>query len=371
MLRLMMTNVQPVARPLPSEKPVLPVRSRGGWLSPSLGLLLGLVMAWSVGVGSVTITIPQVMTILLKPFGLALAPVEPQQEAILMVIRLPRVLLGVLVGAVLGVSGAAMQGLFRNPLADPGLIGISSGASLFAVLTIVFQVKLLPALSGQWGLYLLSLAAFVGAVLTTTLVYLLSRREGRVQVTTLLLAGVAVNALSGALTGLLIYLADEAQLRTITFWGLGSLGGANWEVVQVVAPFAALSLGLLPRLAKPLNAFALGESQATHLGINAGRLKRSVIVLATLGVGVSVAVAGAIGFVGLVIPHLVRLMAGADHRLVLPASALLGAIVLTGADLLARTLVTPAELPIGIITALIGTPVFLYMLIKKQPTVTT
>lgn len=365
----MLTNVEPIRTKSITSTPIRSC-SRSWWLNGTLSLLLGLVVVWSVGVGAVSIPIPNVLAILLKQIGWTVTAVEPQQEAVLMVIRLPRVLLGVLVGAVLGISGAAMQGLFRNPLADPGLIGISSGASLFAVLTIVFQVKLMPMLTGQAGLYMLSIAAFTGAVVTTGLVYQLSRQGRTVQVTTMLLAGVAVNALSGALTGLLTYVADDAQLRTITFWGLGSLGGANWDMLQVIAPFVALPLLLMPRLAKSLNAFALGESGAEHLGINAGRLKQSVIVLATLGVGVSVAVAGAIGFVGLVIPHLIRLVAGADHRLVLPGSALLGAVVLTGADLLARTMVAPAELPIGIITALIGTPVFLYMLLKKKPTVT-
>lgn len=312
------------------------------------------------------ITASDVVAILLKQLGWTGASVEPQQEAVLMAIRLPRVLLGVLIGAVLGISGAAMQGLFRNPLADPGLIGISSGASLFAVVTIVLQVKLAQWLPIQPGLYMLSLAAFSGAALTTLLVYHLSRQHGKAVVATMLLAGIAVNALSGALTGLMTYLANDAQLRSITFWGLGSLGGASWEMLRVIAPILLLPLLLMPRLGKSLNAFALGESQAGHLGIDARRLKRQVILLATLGVGVSVAVAGVIGFVGLVIPHLIRLVAGADHRLVIPGSALLGAILLTGADLVARTIVAPAELPIGIITALLGTPLFLYMLVKNR-----
>ena len=345
-------------------------RSRGWWLTGLLTGLLVAVVIGSVGIGAMHIATSDVMTILLKQLGWPGATAEPQQEAVLLAIRLPRVLLGVLVGAVLGVSGAAMQGLFRNPLADPGLIGISSGASLFAVVTIVLQVKLAARLPFQAGLYSLSLAAFAGAALTTLLVYRLSRQHGKAVVATMLLAGIAVNALSGALTGLMTYLADDAQLRSITFWGLGSLGGATWEMLGVITPILLLPIGLMPRLSQSLNAFALGESQAGHLGIDAVRLKRQVILLATLGVGVSVAVAGVIGFVGLVIPHLIRLVAGADHRLVIPGSALLGAILLTGADLVARTLVAPAELPIGIITALLGTPLFLYMLVKHRTVAT-
>jgi iron complex transport system permease protein len=332
----------------------------------ALSIALLAVVIWSVGVGAMTIAVPDVVTILLRQLGLSNQTVEPQQEAVLTVIRLPRVLMGVLIGAVLGVSGASLQGLFRNPLADPGLIGISSGASLFAVLTIMFQVKLAQSIPPQLGLYMLSIAAFVGATITTFLVYQLSRQGGKAVVATMLLAGIAINALSGALTGLMTYLADDAQLRSITFWGLGSLGGATWETITVAAPFLLLPVLVLPRLGKALNAFALGESQAGHLGVNAMQLKRWVILLSTLGVGVAVAISGVIGFVGLVIPHLIRLLAGADHRRVLPASALLGAIILTLADLLSRTIVAPAELPIGIITAMLGTPLFLYILITSK-----
>lgn len=357
------STTQSIPEPIVARKRTRP---RGWWLMGLLTGLLLVIVIWSVGVGAMPIATSDVGAILLKQLGWAGALVEPQQEAVLIAIRLPRVVLGVLIGAVLGVSGAAMQGLFRNPLADPGLIGISSGASLFAVLTIVLQVKLLAWLPFQPGLYTLSLTAFVGAALTTLLVYRLSRQYGKVVVATMLLAGIAVNALSGALTGVLTYLADDAQLRSITFWGLGSLGGASWEMLGVIAPILSFPILLMPRLGKALNALALGESQAGHLGIDATGIKRQIILLATLGVGVSVAVTGVIGFVGLVVPHLIRLLAGADHRIVIPGSALLGAILLTGADLLARTLVAPAELPIGIITALLGAPLFLYMLVKNR-----
>ena len=332
----------------------------------ALSLMLVGVVAWAVGVGAVKISLAEVWAIFLNEIGFSNTRFNEQQAVILMVIRLPRVLMGVLVGAVLGITGASMQGLFRNPLADPGLIGISSGASLFAVSMIVLEINFIKELNGLAGLYGLSFASFFGACLTTILVYQLAKVGGKAVVTTMLLAGIAVNALSGAVTGLMTYLANDAQLRSIQFWGLGSLGGASWDAVKVAAPLCLIPIVLVPRLGKALNAFALGESQAEHLGINPVRLKNQIIVLTTLGVGVSVALCGAIGFVGLIIPHIIRLFLGADHRLLLPASALLGAIILTLADLVARTLVAPAELPIGIVTALVGTPVFIWILIKNR-----
>jgi iron complex transport system permease protein len=337
------------------------------WLLPALGGALVATVLLSVGVGAVAISPAEVLAVLGHALGLADA-VDETKTVILTSIRLPRVCLGLLIGAGLAVAGAAMQGLFRNPLADPGLIGISSGASLAAVGMIVLEVTLFQKLTGLLGYYALSLVAFGGACATTLLVYRLARGSGRSVVTTMLLAGIAINALAGALTGLLTYVATDEQLRTITFWALGSLGGASWTTVLTLLPFMTVVLLGLPRLAKSLNLLALGESQAAMLGVNITGLKRRVIVLATLAVGSSVAVAGIIGFVGLVIPHLIRLVAGSDHRRLLIGSALGGAIVLTAADALARTIVAPAELPIGILTALLGTPVFLWMLINERKT---
>ncbi len=279
---------------------------------------------------------------------------------------MPRLLLGLLVGAALGISGAAIQGIFRNPLAEPGLIGISSGASLFAVLIIAFETFLFTSLSAWIGYYLLAFGAFVGAGLTAFLVYRIASKNGRPNVTTMLLAGIAINAFAGALTGLMTYLSTEQQLRTITFWMLGSLGGATWDNLTALAPFILIPVLILPFFGKSLNAFALGELQADLLGMRTDRVKRWVVILSTLAVGASVAVSGIIGFVGLIVPHTVRLMGGADHRFVLPGSLLLGALVLTLADVIARVVVAPIELPIGVITALLGTPVFLYILIKDK-----
>ncbi|MDO7743307.1 MAG: iron ABC transporter permease [Pedobacter sp.] len=330
-------------------------------------LLMVAVMVLSSCIGAVKISLPELLAILGNQSGLADdTGFKSQQAAVLLNIRLPRVMLGMLIGAGLGISGAGIQGLFRNPLAEPGLIGISSGATLFAVLMIVMEISIFKKLTGMLGFYALSLAAFVGACLTTVIVYRLSMRNGKTIITTLLLSGIAINALAGAFTGLLTYLANDEQLRTITFWSLGSLGGASWETVTGILPFILIPVFALPFLSKSLNALALGDAQALHMGVDVVMVKRIIMVLATIAVGASVAVAGVIGFIGLIIPHILRMTFSADHRLVIPGSALLGAALLSLADLLARTIVVPAELPIGILTALIGTPVFLYIIITER-----
>jgi iron complex transport system permease protein len=320
----------------------------------------------AVGVGSVAIAPGQVLAILLDRLGVGNDGIyTPQQELILLHIRLPRVLLGALVGGALGVSGAVMQGLFRNPLAEPGLVGVSAGSALCAVAFIVLGGGL--ALRPLVQAYGLAAAAFLGGLGTTFLVYRLATSGGRTAVATLLLAGVALAALAGAGTGLLLFLADDAQLRTVTFWTLGSLGGATWTALAAAGPLLLLSLLAAPTLARSLNALLLGEAEAYHLGVRVERAKRWAVLVAALGVGAAVAVSGVIGFVGLVVPHLGRLALGPDHRRLLPASALLGAILLLLADLAARTVVAPAELPIGIVTALAGAPFFLWLLLRERP----
>ena len=321
----------------------------------------------ALGLGAYYISLPDVCTLLLRKLGIGGSmAVDTTADDVLFVIRMPRILLGLMVGAALGISGAAIQGIFRNPLAEPSLIGISSGASLFAVLIIAFESLLFVGLAEWIGYYLLAFGAFVGAGIVAFVVYRISIKDGRPDVATMLLAGIAINAFAGALTGLMTYMATEQQLRTITFWMLGSLGGATWENVTAITPFILVPLFVLPFFAKSLNAFALGEVQADLLGMRTDYIKRWVVVLSTLAVGASVAVSGIIGFVGLLVPHTVRLMGGVDHKYVLIASMLLGAIVLTLADVLSRVLVAPIELPIGVITALLGTPVFLYILIRER-----
>lgn len=332
-----------------------------------LAVALMFVSVLSLCLGAVEISVSELLSIIGHHFGWTDdSGFRPQQAAVFTNIRLPRVLLGILVGSALSISGAVIQGLFRNPLAEPGLIGISSGAMLSAALLIVLEIPLFVVLKAYLGYYALAFAAFVGACFTTLLVYRLSMRNGKADITTLLLAGIAINALAGAFTGLLIYLANDEQLRNITFWSLGSLGGANWKTVTTMVPFTLIPLIVLPIFGKSINALALGESQAMHMGINVAVLKRIIIVLATLAVGASVAVSGLIGFVGLVVPHIIRMAFSSDHRLVIPASALLGAVVLVAADLIARTIVSPAELPIGILTAMIGTPIFIYIIVRER-----
>lgn len=328
-----------------------------------LALLLLVITVLALGIGAVEIPASQVLKILAQACGLAMThPPEAGQITVLMEIRAPRVALGILIGAGLAITGATVQGLFRNPLADPGLIGVSSGAALAAVSVIVLGATVFQGLSPVLGAYTLPLAAFIGSLLVTGLVYRLANLEGRTDIATMLLAGIAINALLGAATGLLTYAANDAQLRTLTFWLMGSLGSATWTQVLTALPLILLPVLVLPWFASALNAVLLGEAEAGHLGFNLERIKQILIVLVALTVGTAVALTGVIGFVGLVVPHLLRLAFGSDHRLLLPASALLGASLLLLADLIARTIVTPAELPIGIITALLGGPFFLWLL---------
>jgi iron complex transport system permease protein len=287
-------------------------------------------------------------------------------DLVILDIRLPRTVLAMMVGAALALSGAIMQGLFRNPLADPGLVGVSAGATLAAGATIVLGELWLVPLIGKPPYVLLPIGAFAGGLVSTLLLYGIATRQGRTSIATMLLAGIALGALAGALSGFLAYLSDDRQLRDLTFWSLGSLGGASWVKVMAVAPIFVPLFLAAPFLARGLNGLALGEAEAFHLGLQVQRIKAAAIVLVALAVGASVAVAGMIGFVGIVVPHLVRLMLGSSHHILLPASALGGAILLLGADILARTIVSPAELPIGIITAAIGAPFFLWLLLRRS-----
>ena len=277
-------------------------------------------------------------------------------------LRLPRLLLAALVGSALALSGAVLQGLFRNPLADPGLIGVSAGAALGAVAVIVMA----PALLAPVPVWLLPVMAFTGALLATALVWRIARRHGGTDVALLLLAGIAINALVMALTGVLVYLASDSQLRELTFWNMGSVAQASGAQLLLVLPCLLPVWLAMPWLARPLNALLLGEPVAGHLGYPVERVKRVAVLCVALSVGAAVSVSGLIGFVGLVAPHLVRLTLGADHRVLLPASALLGALLLVLADTVARTLVAPAELPIGLVMSLLGGPFFLYLLTQQR-----
>lgn len=280
-------------------------------------------------------------------------------DSVLWDIRLPRVALGVVVGASLAAAGACMQGSFSNPLAEPGVVGVSSGAALGAVL----QIAIGFTLAGTWTL---AAFAFLGGLATVTLVYWSARHDGRTEVVTLVLAGVAINAFAGALIGLLTYVASDAQLRSITFWSLGSLAQATWSKVGVVAPLALIGLAAAMTQARRLDLLALGERSARGLGVDVERLRIITLAVVALLTAASVAVSGVVLFIGLVVPHLVRMVAGPGHRVLLPGAALGGALVLVIADVIARTLVAPAELPLGVLTALIGSPFFFVLLRKTR-----
>lgn len=333
---------------------------------PALAAALAAAALAALGAGAVSIPPAEAAALLLQGAGPGADPAATAREAVLTSIRLPRVLLGMLTGAGLALAGAALQGLFRNPLADPALIGVSAGAALAATVVIVMGAVWLPGLTRALGYYTLPLAAFAGGLAVALAVYRLANFEGRTSLAVMLLAGIAANALAMACVGLFTFIASDEQLRNLTFWNLGSLAGATWPVLWAIAPPVALAAAGLTRCAGALNAFALGEAAAGHLGVAVQRVKLGVVVLSALAVGVLTAVTGIIGFIGLVAPHLVRLACGPDHRVVLPGSALLGAILVVSADLAARTLAIPAELPIGVLTAVLGVPFFLVLLARQR-----
>jgi iron complex transport system permease protein len=334
------------------------------------GLALVIATLLSLSIGAVSIPVADILILLFKKIGLySSQQVDEMHTIVLASIRLPRILMTVLIGGALGISGAALQGLFRNPLVEPGLIGVSGGSAAAVVTLIVF--------GGTWSLpteglihnSLLPIVAFVGGVAATFIVLRLSNQSGSTNIAVLILIGVAINALAGAIIGLAIFYADENQLRTFTFWTLGDLGGATWDKLVIAAPLLAFASVSLLFFSRSLNAFALGEAEAFHMGVDVERTKMTIIFLSALAVGVSVSMVGMIGFIGLVVPHLIRVLFQPDHRLVLPASVLGGAILLVISDLISRTIVAPAELPIGVVTALIGAPFFIGLLTnakKKQ-----
>ena len=336
------------------------------WGLPLLGVLSIVMLALSVMTGASAASVLTLIRAQLVEPASADALMLLRDRIVITEVRMPRAVLSFLVGAALSVSGAVMQGLFRNPLADPGVVGVSSGASLGAVSTIVFGSTILAPFTAVLGIFALPVMAFVGSLAVTFVLYRLGTRDGETQIATMLIAGIAIAALAMALTGLLIYMADDRQLRDITFWSLGSLAGSTWEKAGVAAVVILPALVTVPFLARGLNAFTLGEAAAFHMGVPVERFKRVAIVMVAAATGVSVALSGGIGFVGMIVPHLIRLASGPDHRFLLPASVLLGGSLLLAADMVARVVVAPAELPIGILTALIGAPFFLWILLKDR-----
>jgi len=326
---------------------------------PGLGVLLFAAVLTGLTSGAADLGAGDVVTVLWS-FATGQGAVDPLAHAIVLEIRMPRVLLGGMVGATLAVSGAVLQALFRNPLAEPSIIGVSAGAGAAAVTTIVLGTAF--GAMGAIILYALPVAAFAGGFVATMIVVAVARVNGQTPMTTILLSGIAVAALGSAIMGLMMFISNDEQLRSITFWMLGSLGGATWTTILPAIAIMSVILLAMPMLMYKLNLMLLGEREAASLGLNVDRFKYLCVALVAAGVGAAVAVSGTIGFVGIVIPHLLRMVVGPDHRILLPASALGGAALLLWADVVARTLAPPAELPIGVLTALLGAPFFLWLL---------
>ncbi|MGN8246658.1 FecCD family ABC transporter permease [Cellulomonas soli] len=332
-----------------------------GALFTGLTLALIALVLLAAGVGQLRVPPAEVLGSVLHRLGLDIGPMpgHPQGEAALWTIRFPRVAMALLVGAALATAGALMQGVFGNPLAEPGVVGVSSGAAVGACAVIVTGASFL----GPWTV---AVAAFVCGLITTLLVYATARDGGRTEVVTLVLTGVAVNAVAGALLGLLTFLGDTQAREQIVFWQLGSLNGTRWPYVAVVAPVVLVGLVGAMVVARRLDLLALGERAARHLGVDVERLRLGTVVLVALLTAVAVAFVGIIAFVGLVVPHLVRMAVGPGHRVLVPASALGGAVLLVGADLVARTAVPYADLPIGMLTAVVGGPFFFWLIRRTR-----
>lgn len=330
-----------------------------------MGILLVAILLVSLSIGAVAITPMEILSVFGQELSMS-ADTNTTHELVVLNIRLPRLLLTVLVGVSLGLSGASLQGLFRNPLVEPGIIGVSSGAAVGAIVVIMLVGSIAQEFVEAAKGWLMPLCAFIGGLAATFISLKLSLSNGKTQITYLILAGVAVSSLAGAVIGLSIFYADDAQLRSYTFWTLGDLSIATWDKLKILFPLTlASSVGLIS-LARPLNTLALGEAEAYHSGVSVERVKLLTVLWSALAVGTAVAFTGIIGFIGLVVPHIIRITFSPDHRLLLPASAIGGACLLLLADIFARTMVAPAELPIGIVTAIIGTPFFIYLLITSK-----
>jgi len=327
---------------------------------PGLIILLIAVMICAIAFGAVSI-LPSDMLSAMQHFFQGKQPANIY-EAVFIQLRLPRVLLCAITGAILSVSGVLMQGLFRNPIVEPGLVGTSSGAALGASIVFVLAAKFSPEVKSFTGPLLVPLVAFLGALAATYVVYSLAKNVKRVSIMSLLLIGIAVNAVCLSGTGFMSYIARDPQARSITFWNLGTFSGASWLQVFIVGTVAAVMFILSFRYSKQLNALLLGEEEATYLGVDADKLKRRIMLLNTAMVSVATAFVGVISFMGLIVPHVLRLLIGSDNKRLLPAAMILGAALLTLADMCARLILAPAEVPIGIITSLVGAPIFIILL---------
>lgn len=347
-------------------RPRWPRPSSSVLLFSALVVLLVLATLAAAGIGAVEIQPSHILAILASQLGFDTSRYfTPGEAALFMHLRFPRVVLGLVTGAGLAICGAALQGLFRNPLADPGLVGVSGGAALGAGFIILLGNLIAPLVFPELRMWLLPVAAFGGGLAAALLVYRLGTRAGMSDIASMLLAGIAINALAGAGLGAFSVFANDEQLRNLTFFTLGGLGAANWTIVALCSGVVAIVAGVFIGQAQALNAMLLGEAEAAHLGVDVQTVKRRIFLGVAAAVGVLVAFTGMIGFVGLVVPSLARLLLGPDHHRALPVSMLMGALLVVIADMGARTLIVPAELPLGVLTALIGAPFFIWLLAKR------
>lgn len=327
---------------------------------PILILLLIGMMICAIAFGAVSLT-PSEMFFSLKHFFQGKEPANIH-EGVFLQLRLPRVLLCAITGAILASSGVLMQGLFRNPIVEPGLAGTSAGAAFGASIVFVLAAKAGPDIKSLTGPLLVPLSAFAGGLLATYAVYILAKKANRISITSLLLIGIAINAVGLSGTGFMSYIARDPQARSITFWNLGTFSGAGWTQVMITSGIAALIFFITIRYAKQLNALMLGEEEAAYLGVEPEKLKKRLMIYNTAMVAVATAFVGVISFMGLIVPHVLRLLIGGDNKRLLPASMILGATLMLLADMGARLLLAPAEIPIGIITSMVGAPVFILLL---------
>ncbi|MBI45011.1 MAG: hypothetical protein CMG66_02455 [Candidatus Marinimicrobia bacterium] len=323
---------------------------------------------FSITFGPVEITLNQISDIVLYKIGILSESYTFSKihESVLLDIRLPRIIMAILVGLGLGTAGAILQGLFRNPLVDPGFIGVSSGGAIGAMVAIMFSHHIYLYLPAMLSPFILPILAMMGAFVTTMMVYKMSKVSNKTNIMAMLLSGIAINALSGSIIGLFVSMSSDTELRSFTFWTLGGLDMADWNIVGIVSLFIVIPFLIVYKLQYQMDIFMLGDAESEHLGVNVESLKKKIILISSIVVGVSVSFCGMIGFIGLVTPHLIRLFIGPNHRYLIPGSAILGAILLVLSDLISKTIISPAQLPIGVVTSAIGAPFFVWLILSQK-----
>ncbi len=322
----------------------------------------------SITFGPVEISLKQMKDITLYQLGIITNndSYSPIHKTVFLDIRLPRIILAILVGLGLGTSGAILQGLFRNPLVDPGFIGVSSGAAIGAMITIMFSRYIYSYIPPFITPFTLPILAMAGAFITTMMVYKMSKVANKTNIMAMLLSGIAINALAGSVIGLFVSMSSDSELRSFTFWTLGGLDMADWNITMITSLFIVIPFLIIYKLQYQMDIFMLGDAESEHLGINVESLKKKIILISSIMVGVSVSFCGMIGFIGLVTPHLIRLFIGPNHKYLIPGSAILGAILLIVSDMISKTVIAPAQLPIGVVTSALGAPFFIWLIINQK-----